>query len=254
MMMYLGGAIYILKVAATMAGVGLVTTLAMDKDLHVIARKIKKKVGGRMKGLKGIPLDDCHIVVLGLTRHGKTYALKKSLASVSEGVFFFNTQLEEMPGTFIDASGANAWEQIDGLLEEGRKVNFLPSTDKEARQKQLQVIIKKLYDGRKRNIRFVVDEAHLFKKEALAAVQEIATTGLRFGIRGVFISQRGALLDNTLISQSNQYIFFYMNNHDREYFKNYGFPIEEIQERINGEKYLFCTYDNKEIKGAFKIV
>lgn len=251
-MMYLAGATYILKLALGCTVAGLTVTLLNDKDIH----KLAKKLGGikRMNKIKAIPLGDEHTTVLGLTRHGKTYALKKTLSHVKEGVFFFNTQLETMPPDFVEASGANSFEQIDRLLQEGRKVNFLPDTDRDKRQTQLKVIIKKLYDGQKRDIRFVVDEAHLFKKDALAMVQEIATTGLRFGIKGVFISQRGALLDNTLISQSNNYIFFYLNPTDVKYFKEYGFPMEDIQEKIGGEKYIFCTYDNKNIKGSFKVV
>lgn len=250
-MMYLAGAISLLKLATWCGVAGLSVTLFSDKDIH----NLVKKLGGlkRMKVIKEIPLGDEHTTVLGLTRHGKTYALKKTLSQAKEGVFFFNTQLETMPSNFVEASGDNSWEQIDYLLQQGKKVNFLPDTDKERRQKQLKIIIKNLYDGSKRSVRFVVDEAHLFKKDSLAMVQEIATTGLRFGIKGVFISQRGALMDNTLISQSNKYVFFYMGQHDREYFKNYGFPMEDIQQRIGGEKYLFCTYDNKKIEGSFKI-
>lgn len=253
-MMYLAGATYILKVALGMTVAGFLVTVSNDKDVQLIASKIYKKVAKKMQGIKAIPLDDSHTCVLGTTRHGKTYAIIETLAQVKEGVFFFNTQLETMPKNFVEANGSNSFEQIDYLLQQGRKVNFIPATDKEQRQKQLELIIKKLYDGQKRNIRFVVDEAHLYKKGSLAMVQEVATTGLRFGIKGVFISQRGALMDNTLISQSNMFVCFHLNGHDIEYLKNYGFPVEEMQQRIGGEKYLFCTYDNKTVKGAFKIV
>lgn len=251
-MVYLVGATYLLKLALYCGVAGLSVTLLTDKDIHSLIKAVKGRISV-MSGLKAIPLGDEHTTVLGLTRHGKTYAMKKTLANVSEGVFFFNTQLENMPSSFVEASGANSFEQIDAYLQQGKKINYLPSTDKEKRQYELKCIIKKLYDGNKRDIRFVVDEAHLFKKDALAQVQEIATTGLRFGIKGVFISQRGALMDNTLISQSNRYIFFAMNPHDRDYFTNYGFPMDDVQNRIRGEKYLFCVYDNKEVTGAYKI-
>jgi hypothetical protein len=252
-MVYLAGATYLLKIAMYCGVTGLTVTLLTDKDIHKVFGSVRRLIR-KMNGLKAIPLGDEHTSVLGLTRHGKTYALKKTLSQAKEGVFFFNTQLEEMPKNFIEASGANAFEQIDSLLRQGKKINYLPSTDKDKRQTELKVIIRSLYDGQKRNIRFVIDEAHLFKKDALSMAQEIATTGLRFGIKGVFISQRGALMDNTLISQSNRYIFFAMNPHDSDYFKNYGFPIEEVQSRIKGEKYLFCVYDNKTVTGSYKIV
>lgn len=252
-MMYLAGAIYILKVAAWCGVAGLSVTLLNDKDIHKGVKKIKG-LYGRMQKITHINLEDCHTVVFGMTRHGKTYAMKKTLNVVKEGVFFFNTQHEEMPKNFRDATGANSFEQIIDALERGQKINYLPALDKEKRQKELELIIRRLYDGEKRNIRFVVDESHLFKKSALNMLQEIATTGLRFGIKAVFITQRGALLDNTLISQSNKFVFFYTPNTDKEYFRGYGFPVEEIAEKINNEKYVFVTYDGKNLEGAYKIV
>lgn len=199
-----------------------------------------------------IQMYDEHTSIFGLTRHGKTYAIKKSLLKVKEGVLFFNTQLETMPG-FVEASGSNSFEQIDNMLAKGKKINFLPATDRDKREGQLEFLIKSLYDGNKRDIRFVIDEVHLFKKEGLKRAQEIATTGLRFGIKGVFITQRGALIDNTLFSQSNRYIFFAMNPTDSDYFNNKSFPMDDIQKRINHEKYKFAIYDNKEITGPFII-
>jgi hypothetical protein len=206
-----------------------------------------------MQLVKAIAFGDEHTSVMGLTRHGKTYAVKHSLQNVKEGVFFFNTQHEEVPKNFIEATGNNSFQQIDLALSGGSKINFLPTTDKDRRQKELGTIIRRFYDGEKRNIRLVIDEAHLFKGSALAMLQEVATTGLRFGLKGVWLSQRGALLDNTLISQSNRFIFFRCGNTDVKYWNAYGFPIDEIQTRINNEMYHFCSYDGKEVKGAFKI-
>lgn len=254
-MMYLAGAITLLKLTLGCTVAGLTVTLLNDPDVHKLYRAIKERKDRKMKQVTHIDLPEAHMTVLGQTQHGKTHLIKNTLNTVKGGgVFFFNTQLEPMPKNFIEASGANSWEQILGALEAGKKINFIPTTDSEKRSKQLETIIKKLYDGQKRDIRFVVDEAHLYKKGALSKMQEIATTGLRFGIKGIWISQRGALLDNTLISQSNFYVFFYLGLTDQKYFREYGFPMEEIQSRINKEKYLFCTYDGKEIEGAYKTV
>ena len=89
---------------------------------------------------------------------------------------------------------------------------------------------------------------HLFKEKALSAVERISTGGMRFGIRGVFLSQRPANISNTLMTQSNNMIIFFCNM-ESQYFKSYSIPIEDILSLIkfNG-KYSFCTYDFKKIK------
>jgi hypothetical protein len=41
---------------------------------------------------------------------------------------------------------------------------------------------------------------------------------------------------------------------DESYLKTNGFPIDEIVEKTGNEKYNFVEFDQKEVKGAFKIV
>lgn len=239
-----------LKVVSVGAGSVLVSKITVD---IMNSEWWDKRMVKSFNTLKGYPLNDGHTVVLGMTRHGKTWATMETFKNVKEGVLFFNVQQEETPKTFIKVDMFCSITTIIEALERGEKINYIPSTDLEIMAKEICLIIRNLYDGSKRNIYFIIDECHLFKKESLAQIQRIATTGLRFGIKGVFCSQRGALIDNTLISQSTFFVTFYNNQQDVNYWNGYGFPIEEMMERIGGEKYLFCTYDGKEIKGAYKI-
>lgn len=251
-LIYFGSFIAFLKMVSWGAGVTLGTKITIDIMTSEAYERWRKKVTS-FKTVKGFQLNEGHTVGLGMTRHGKTWATMETFRAVKEGVIFFNVQQEETPKEFVKADMTVSISSIKEALKRKEKINYIPSTDLETMAKELAFLIRNFYDGEVYKMYFIVDECHLFKKESLAQLQRIATTGLRFGIKGVFLSQRGALIDNTLISQSTLFILFYNNQQDVSYWNNYGFPIEEMMNRINGEKYLFCTYDGKSIEGAFKI-
>lgn len=195
-----------------------------------------------------------HSTVIGITRSGKTYATKKSLENVKESVLFFNTQLEDIPNNFIKVSGKDNIKVVINALGKGKKINYLPSLDSEVRTKELKLIIDYLYKrGTSNKIYLVVDEVHLYEKEGLKALIQVATTGIRYNIFGVWISQRPANIDNTLMTQSNQFILF-KTNMESEYFKRYGIPAEEINKRLQkGGQYSYCSYDFIDVFGAYKV-
>lgn len=210
-----------------------------------------------------IPFDNTGATVVGRTRSGKTYGVKKSLAAQKGGVLFFNTQLEDMP--FTKADGSNNIEQIKAAMRAGKKINFMPSTVTAVRKAQLTYLINEFFDGSDYDFHFVVDEVHLYtdERESKDACVRLATTGLRFGIKPIWISQRGAKVDNTLMTQSTLFVF-YETNMEGNYYKQYGIPHEEIEQRINamplhhcpdGQKrtLAYCTFDGKKVDGAFKV-
>jgi hypothetical protein len=193
-----------------------------------------------------------HTTVLGITRHGKTFAAIHSLARMKdEAVFFYNTQHEKVPSGFTTVDPRqHEWEQVEHLLQKNRKINWIAATKIENMHKEIIFIVDKLYNEEVRNVRLVIDEVHLFKKAALQEIQRVATTGLRWGIRGVFISQRPAKVDNTLYTQSTNHVIFALGNSDYKYLKEQGFPSEEIQAAVNGEPYLFVTFNQKEVSSV----
>lgn len=195
---------------------------------------------------------DGHTTTLGITRSGKTWATKKSLKARKEGVIFFNTQHEDMPG-FTEASRENTWQQVSGILNRGGKVNYKPAFDEDVRNKELCLLIDRIHNGTERNIIIAVDEVHLFDKTAQKAMIRVATTGLRFGIKGVWISQRPANIDNTLMTQSNQFVIFKLNM-ESAYLDRYRMPSDEIKRKIeSGGQYAYVVYDWESLKGPFKV-
>lgn len=196
-----------------------------------------------------------HSTVIGITRSGKTYATMESLKAVKEGVLFFNTQLEDLSSNFIKVTANDNIKILINALNNGKKINYSPSLDSRIREKELKYIIDNLYIRSKldKKIYLVVDEVHLYEKESLKSLIQVATTGLRYNIFGVWISQRPANIDNTLMTQSNQFILF-KTNMEGEYFKRYGIPADKIKDLLEkGGKFSYCTYDFIEVYGPYKV-
>lgn len=202
-----------------------------------------------------IDFGEGHTTVVGKTRSGKTYAVEKSLEKVKQGVLFFNTQHIPVSNVFVDADGSDDEKVLIKALRKGEKINFRPS--RETRWKQLKALINILFkagEQAKLNIYIVVDECHLAdRKIALPGVIEIATTGLSYGLKGIYISQRPALIDNTLMTQSMQFIFF-KTSMEKKYFDSYELPFDDIQAGLTkGGQFSYMTYDFEKLEGAFKV-
>lgn len=195
-----------------------------------------------------------HITVVGMTQSGKTTAVTKSIEQVKEGVLFFNTQEIEFSSKYVEVTGADDMDMIVKALRKGEKLNFIPNP--ETRWKQLVIIIKRLFLASRAsllNIYIVVDEVHLSSKEGLAACIELATTGIRWGLRAIYISQRPALVDNTLMNQSMKFVFL-KTTLEKKYLESYGLPYEEIKDKlISGGQYAYVVYDFETVQGAFKV-
>lgn len=202
-----------------------------------------------------------HTTVVGTSQMGKTFAVHRSAEKVKKGVLFFNAQQIDVSNDWVTATGADDANMLIKALRKGNKVNFFPN--REIRWKQLKTIVDVLYKASESSLLDIIiifDECHLmamsgdkYGKMALNAAKEVATTGLRWGLNAVFISQRMALMDNTLMTQSTQYVFF-QTSMEGEYMEGKKFPFSQIETKIAaGGKYAYVTYDSIEVKGAFKV-
>lgn len=252
-MLYLAGAIYLLKITSICTGVGFVSTLLLDKDIHKIIGGLKLK---KVTKVKGYHIENEHCTILGKTQYGKTFGLIQTLDKMKESILFFNTNDTSLKGSksnWIEGNGAHSLDQIIYGLKNGYKINFIPSDDMDKMEKQLKAITDEIYKQGRFSFRFAVDEVHLFKKEGKQALIRLASTGLGKGYKCMFITQRPAMCDNSLFTQSNKHIIFALGLNDYSYLKGHGFPSEKIVEMINNEKYRFCEFDQTELKGAFMI-
>lgn len=245
---------FVMGVAVTGLGSSIVIDLAQNGHFE----KIKTwEVFNRVKRVKGFDLPNGHSTVIGITQHGKTFATMQTLKHLDEAVFFFNVQHELCPSGFTKMNGTYPIDTLIRMLKKGKKVNYLPNTDVSKMGKELEVITKAIYEAGEFPFRYVIDEVHLFSmmglKGALNECRRVATTGLKRGYKGIFLSQRPANMDNTLYTQSTNHIIFALGNNDQSYLKGHGFPIETIVEKTRNEKYRFVVYDNKTVEGAYII-
>lgn len=200
--------------------------------------------------------DNGHTTVIGKTQEGKTYAVNHILKNQKNGVIFFNTQLEELKN-YIKIDKNTSFKVINDLLKKGQKLNYEPSSRLSIQSQEITFLINQIFENcnfsKSNYIYFVVDEVHLFKKVALESICRIATGGIRYGVHGIFLSQRPANIDNTLMTQSIEMIIFKCNM-ESQYFKNYCIPIDEILLKIeqNG-RYSFCSYNFSEYMAYNKI-
>jgi DNA helicase HerA-like ATPase len=200
--------------------------------------------------------DTGHTIVLGRTQTGKTYATNKILLNQKKGVLFFNVQLEDLKN-YITVNRNIPFQKIIDLLKKGHKLNYLPISRLEMSSQEITHIINKLFEvggfSKKHNIFIVIDEVHLFKKTSQQTIERIATSGIRFGLNGIFLSQRPAEMSNTLMTQSIEMLIFKCNM-ESQYFKNYDIPILEILQSIeNNGEYSFCSYDFEKYVSYSKI-
>lgn len=246
-----------LKFVSVAAGVTMGVQIVSDVVTSDFYERWKEKRGRRVKTVKSFTLDDVHTCVMGRTQNGKTYGTIRSLLHVKEGVFFYNTNHTTCPAGWTKATNKNTLPQIVGLLKKGKKINYMPSGDLEQMSKELALITEHFFKCTPFNIRYAIDETHLFSstkdKSGLNAMVRVVTTGLSKGMKGVWITQRPANMNNNLLTQSDVHVMFKLGDADLNYLKNFGLPTETIYKTINNQKYVFCEYDGANVTGGFKI-
>lgn len=250
----LGSFVSFLKIVS----IGAVTTLAvqisLDEDFHRFLSKIGVK---KVKKVNGFELGEEHCTVMGMTQYGKTYATLQTLKGLKEGVLFINPQLTKTPKEFVKADMNNSVSEIWEAVKRGQKVDYHTSDDLEKISNEVGLLIDRLYVIGKMDCRIVIDECHLLSmckdKKGLNAGKRLASTGLSRGFKTVFISQRPATVDNSFYTQSTKHILFALGLNDYKYLKENGFPTEQIQQVVGGRKYVFCEFNQVEVKGAFTV-
>jgi hypothetical protein len=96
----------------------------------------------------------------------------------------------------------------------------------------------------------VFDECHLLKDGALEMAIEAATRGLKRGVRCLFITQRPALCNKTLYTQSAEQVLFYLAASEKEYLRNKGLDYEECKQHWESlGKYSYLYYDGFTLEG-----
>lgn len=195
-----------------------------------------------------------HIFVCGQTRSGKTYFTARALEQLNRPVLFFNIQDEELPPKFLTVKYDEATiSQLLEALRSGVKVDLRLPLDLELTNQLISYILDSLMGAgysEENPLYVVLDECHLLKNEGRESAVQAATRGLKRGIRCIFITQRPALCDKTLYTQSAEQYIFYVAASEKEYLRNKGLDYDKCKEEWETlGRYSYIFYDGFALEG-----
>lgn len=188
-----------------------------------------------------------HVFIAGITRSGKTYFAIRAAAEIKGPVLFFNIQDEECPAPFITVyEDKTSITQLLNELDKGRKID-LRFGDMTFTQigAIINFLIKNLMlEGysEAHPLYLIIDECQLLSGVALDAAIHAATRGLKRGIRCIFVTQRPALANKTLYTQSAEQYIFHCSAAEKEYLKSKGIDFDYAQtqwKKLGQYSYIF---------------
>ena len=201
-------------------------------------------------------------MVIGGTGTGKTFFVTR-LCERLDTFIFVNTQ-EETEVESVCQVVTSEPEDIMELLGEGyTKIEFIPSEDLDEAMEQLSEIREILFNlgaalyPRKPpedpTINYIIDESQLYMpKMSRTDLDNIATRGRRWGVRGIFLTQRPQLLSSTAINLCSQQVIFLTGQYESKYFSGYKIPIEPHMQWLERD-YHFILWDGRVVKECLPV-
>lgn len=205
-----------------------------------------------------ISQDNNHVFVCGITRSGKTHFVHAAALSLKDPVLYFNIQGEDAPRQFITVRTSEIdLLQLVELLKDGAKVNLIFDNWKTGYKVVAGYIIAELMQAgfaEKKPIYVIVDECHLLNDDSLEKMKYAATAGLKKGVRLICVTQRPALADKTLYTQSHEHYIFFLSVSEKAYMKNKGIDYDQCQSEWKKRgKYSYIYFDGYKLEGRNKI-
>ena len=194
-----------------------------------------------------------HVCLFGRTQSGKTHLARNILRGWKGPALCINTQAEEMPGVIVPDSAELGL--IMRRLRQGAHLNLVPPADDAQARLVLDALIPRLIGASewRPELLLIVDEAHVYAPQGrMSVLHLIARRGLRWGVRGVWISQRPADVDKGLVTQATRHVVF-ETSWEGPYFQRYGIDQDKVRELLNqGGQYSYAVYDGGALAGPFK--
>lgn len=194
-----------------------------------------------------------HVVVLGKTRSGKSYLVKRAIEQHRGGVLTVDTKAErDWPGYYL--TGRESLSGIYRDLAKGAHLAYVPSPDPEQALVALRKICLDVIRRRWKDLWLVVDEAQMYApKGAAGPLDYVASQGQGQGVRLVAITQRAQMLSHTILTQAEQVYLFYMARWEDPYLKGYGIDGDALRTTLSDAgKYCYMVYDGAAISGPFR--
>ena len=199
-----------------------------------------------------------HTFVCGMTQSGKTTFVMNQLKKSKCPVFFFNPQRVDLGSEYIRVNIKTAiWQHVLRALRRGEKIDFVPQLEDATASKELEFLVNRLFEAgftKDKPVIVAIDEAHMVSdyKEGKRALRKVANRGLTYGVHAVFISQRPANVEYTILTQSDQHVIF-KTGYEREYFTRKGLDYAEIKNKIQAKgDHAYVVWNGYELSGAYR--
>ena len=226
---------------------------------------MESKMGRHYPGMKpdihpciSRALSGRHILIIGSTGSGKTYAAAY-MADYLDAFVFVNTQREFSVTQKCQVSLDDPSEIQDAFEEGYRKIEFIPSMDKDDAREEVQVVREGLFEiGEVMKeqaqvlelpmwISLFLDEAQVYAPLMTHKDGEITwNQGRSYGIRGIAISRQPQELSKDIVNNCEFELIFQLGHYALPYFTRFKIPIEEHQEWLD-KTHHFLLYDKRAI-------
>lgn len=198
-----------------------------------------------------------HEFVCGRTGSGKSvYAVKRGLAHAGPCLYIDPQEQDDLPARWPRTGSQNMISQILSLARRGGVV-YVPDRRLKEAQREIRGLIGCLFAGRPWSppLLLIVDEAQVFAPEggADSPLTWIALRGRRWGVQGLFVSQRPAEVDKSVVTQCARHVVF-QTAFEGPYFQRYGLPADDIRSRLSPPTpdHSYVVWDGVALTGPFK--
>ena len=236
-----------------------------ETDEWKMRRSMESKMGRHYPGMK-LDIHPCisralsgrHILLIGSTGSGKTYAASY-MAKFLDALVFINTQ-EEREASLVCDVRLDDPSEIQEAFEEGyRKIEYVPSMDKDEAREEVQIIREGLFEiGSEMKaqsneleipmwVSVFLDEAQVYcplltHKDA----ENFWTRGRGYGIRGIALSRQPQELSKEIVNNVEFELIFRLGDYAYPYFTRFKIPIAEHIEWTDRE-FHFLLYDKRRL-------
>lgn len=199
-----------------------------------------------------------HILIIGSTGSGKTYAAAYMLDYLDAFVFI-NTQRELSVTQKCQVSLDDPSELQEALEEGYRGIEYIPSMDKDEAREEVQVLRENIFEigeAMKEKaqvlelptwITVFLDETQVYAPIMTHKDGEIIwNQGRGYGIRGVAISRQPQELSKDVVNNCEFELIFQVGHYAEPYFTRFKIPIEQHREWLD-KKHHFLLYDKRSL-------
>lgn len=236
-----------------------------ESETGMGAKTLRHTSGSKIHPCINRALSGRHILIIGSTGSGKTYAAAYMTHFVDAFVFI-NTQRELSVSQRCDVRLDDPSELQEALEEGYRAIEFIPSMERETARDEVQVVREQLFElgetikeqAQTLELPFWItvflDESQVYAPLMTHKDAEIIwTQGRGLGIRGVALSRQPQELSKEIVNNVEYQLIFRLGDYAVPYFQRFKIPIERHKEWIK-RKHHFLLYTNDEFTRCLPVL